>query len=881
MYKQEDALGDQLKTARGLKEVQEGTLNAAEKQLNQSKKNLEIFKDQKEAAKVTKAVLTDPKQLKLQEALSQAIVKQQDVQMKLGQNKEKLIDLTAQEKKLAGDLNRLKGRGFDRENKSFRNTADQLSLVRRQITNTTKAIEGGVSKSGKTVVTGLNNDLIEAAKLIDKADKELQAFKTTAAKPVQGGFLQQIQTGFKGLGAKGAMGSMGKGALGAAALIPGAAPFALGAGIGQANKTGGQAIAGGMMGAVGAGAIMGTVALVEFARASAEVAAEMDRMRIALAGVVPDQESYNTAIEKVEKLSSKYGISQKLIVKQFTQLQASADAAGFSVEETGTLMEGLITKTLASGKGIEELKGVMLAAGQILSKGKLQAEEARGQIGERIPGFMADLANSMKISMKVLDKEMEQGRVTLEDFFKLGEDLLKNNEQTALRLAESYANAGMRMSTAVENLQASFGKLSMILGAKFQNNATGMLKAITNIVDKVNSLTIALIKAELAFDSFLKESLFRGAITNFKIPLKGGTNLGLTDKERRDKEQELSILTGDQTVKTRDNKAIKEKNELLEQQAANWKNIEQRLRIDLKFQQDRIKLGEEEAEIQRRLAEIKLQFPNKEEADFKVLEDLIRDTEKAAKAADEASTAYDDWLDGINKRLKELEDPMYRLTTLVDAASDSFRDSFKEMVKGTKSVGDAFVDMFNRIADAYLDMVAETIAAQASKGIGSFFMNLGLNALSGGFGSALSGSTLATNVGDVSWKTAVNAPSMGYASGGYVDRPTNAVIGDAGPEYVLREDQMAGALARYASGQRGQSVIPIAGSSSSGGIGGGGNVTVSYTGPTLNFNGDEYVPKSSVPEIINAAARQGAKAGEAKMMSNLRNSRSTRASVGL
>ena len=120
-----------------------------------------------------------------------------------------------------------------------------------------------------------------------------------------------------------------------------------------------------------------------------------------------------------------------------------------------------------------------------------------------------------------------------------------------------------------------------------------------------------------------------------------------------------------------------------------------------------------------------------------------------------------------------------------------------------------------------------------------------------------------------------------FASGGYVDRPTRSLIGDAGPEYVLREDQMAGALARFSSGQRGQSVIPVAGSSSSGGIGGGGNVTVSYTGPTLNFNGDEYVPKSSVPEIINAAARQGAKAGEAKMMSNLRNSRSTRTSVGL
>ena len=91
---------------------------------------------------------------------------------------------------------------------------------------------------------------------------------------------------------------------------------------------------------------------------------------------------------------------------------------------------------------------------------------------------------------------------------------------------------------------------------------------------------------------------------------------------------------------------------------------------------------------------------------------------------------------------------------------------------------------------------------------------------------------------------------------------------------------MQGALARYASGQRGQSVIP-GGSYSDQPSGGVGGVTVAYTGPTLNFNGDEYVPKSSVPQIINAAAKQGASAGQAKALSSLKNSRSARSRVGL
>jgi tape measure domain-containing protein len=873
LYKQEDALGDQLKTAKGLKEVQEGTLNSAEKQLKQSQKNLEIFKDQKQAAKVTKAVLTDPKQLQLQEALSQAIVKQQDVQMKLGQSKEKLIDLTAQEKKLAGDLNRLKGRGFDRENKSFRNTADQLSLVRRQITNTTKAIEGGTSKSGKTVVTGLNNDLIEAAKLIDKADKELQAFKATAAKPVKGGFLQQIQTGFQGLGAKGSMGAMGKGALGATALIPGFAPFALGAGIGQAGKTGGQAVAGGIMGAVGAGAVMGTVALVEFGKASANVAAEMDRMRIALTGVVPDQESYNTSLEKVSTLSKKYGISQRLLLKGFTQLQASADAAGFGVEDTGNLMEGLLARTLASGKGLEEFKGVMLAASQILSKGKLQAEEARGQIGERIPGFMADLAASMDISMKELDKAMEQGQVTLEDFFKLGEDLLKNNEQTALKLAESYANAGMRLNTAVENLQASFGKLSMVLGAKFQNQATDLLEFFTKVVDKINGIVIASIRAQLALDSLIDKT----GLTNFSIEFKGGTKIGLTDRERRDLEQELAILTGKQTVRKKSKKDIKDENDLLAKQAVAWKQIEDRLKIDTQFQKDRISLGEKEAEIQRELAEMKLQFPDK---DLDEIEKRIRALKDLEEQTVSNSVAFKELQESAAQRLKDLQNPINQLKTITEAFEDSFSSAIREVVRGTKSIGDAVASMLNRIADAFIQNAADMAAAAASNALMKF---IGKSLFSGiDTGGATPTHTLTSSGGSSTTFYTGGSGTLDYAKGGYVDRPTNAIIGEGGEgEYIIPESKLASSLSRFQAGHRGNSVVPNGRDGGGASGGGSGEVTVNYTGPTLNFNGDEYVPRSAVPQIINSAAMAGATAGRANTMKDLKNSRSQRSRLGL
>ena len=121
-----------------------------------------------------------------------------------------------------------------------------------------------------------------------------------------------------------------------------------------------------------------------------------------------------------------------------------------------------------------------------------------------------------------------------------------------------------------------------------------------------------------------------------------------------------------------------------------------------------------------------------------------------------------------------------------------------------------------------------------------------------------------------------------FQYGGVVSSPTLGMIGEGGePEYVIPSSKMDGAMARYSAGARGGAVIP-GGSGASGTVAGSsGNTIVEYTGPVLNFNGDEYVPKDSVPQIINAAAKQGATLGQSRTLNTLKNSRSSRARIGI
>ena len=120
-----------------------------------------------------------------------------------------------------------------------------------------------------------------------------------------------------------------------------------------------------------------------------------------------------------------------------------------------------------------------------------------------------------------------------------------------------------------------------------------------------------------------------------------------------------------------------------------------------------------------------------------------------------------------------------------------------------------------------------------------------------------------------------------FSTGGMATKPTLGLIGEAGEsEYIIPASKMASSMQRYSAGARGEAVIPGTGSSYAGG-GGGSSTTVNYSGPILNFNSEEFVPKSAVNDIIGTATRQGALQGSSQTFASLRNSRSARSRIGL
>tara|TARA_R100001082_G_scaffold71411_1_gene40725 strand:- start:885 stop:3173 length:2289 start_codon:yes stop_codon:yes gene_type:complete len=282
----------------------------------------------------------------------------------------------------------------------------------------------------------------------------------------------------------------------AAAGIFGGPEGLIGAGLGSLGGPGG-AVLGGAIGASLGG-------LRQSIGEMGKYNASLKQQRFALKLVINDTEKYNQAQKFLAKTSEELAIPQDVIVRQFTALTASVTGAGHSVEDAQDVFLSIASGIRGTGGSLEDMRSAMVATAQVFSKGKVSAEELRQQLGERLPGAFTLFAASMNMMPKDLDKALEQGKVTLEDFLGFSKHLFNQYGENAKILADSPAAAGDRLAKEFADIKDNFGGLFANIGAGLQDTTTNILKflndnqeaikkSITNIVNRTTG-TVRVLK---------------------------------------------------------------------------------------------------------------------------------------------------------------------------------------------------------------------------------------------------------------------------------------------------------------------------------------------------------------------------------------------------
>ncbi len=167
-------------------------------------------------------------------------------------------------------------------------------------------------------------------------------------------------------------------------------------------------------------------------------------------GVVFNQNMVRTAAEIafLREQSDRLGIAFSVLSDEYGKFAFAASAANFEIEDTRKTFLALAESGRVMKVSQENMAGLFKALTQIMSKGKVQAEELRGQIGDRMSGAFQIFAAAIGVTSQELDKMMEQGEVFAD-------------RSTIIKFADELERRfGPQLGMALQSINAEIGRFA-------------------------------------------------------------------------------------------------------------------------------------------------------------------------------------------------------------------------------------------------------------------------------------------------------------------------------------------------------------------------------------------------------------------------------------
>lgn len=190
--------------------------------------------------------------------------------------------------------------------------------------------------------------------------------------------------------------------------------------------------------------------LKQFASYAFETAKQFEQMSKTLAFVTGSSEKANQQLSYMTALSQSLGLNVRALTDGFKGFAAAASFAGVSQENINRQMVAFTKAAAALSMSAEDTKLMFSALSQMYSKNKIQAEELRGQLGERLPGAMELLAKSMGLPVSALDELLKKGEIITKEVMPNFAKEVEVAFGIAADQTDTLTAAQNRMFTAIE-----------------------------------------------------------------------------------------------------------------------------------------------------------------------------------------------------------------------------------------------------------------------------------------------------------------------------------------------------------------------------------------------------------------------------------------------
>ena len=165
------------------------------------------------------------------------------------------------------------------------------------------------------------------------------------------------------------------------------------------------------------------------------------------------QEKAADAIQFLEGTADRLGLSLKGLMQNYKDLAGSARGSNLEGDETKKIMLAVGTASASMGLSVESTKLMLKAFRDMISKGKISAEELTQQLGDHLPNALGLAADSMDKTKSQLLDMMRKGEL-------MAEDLIPRLTHTVYHYFSAAAERSLNSARAnLNRLQNSFDQL--------------------------------------------------------------------------------------------------------------------------------------------------------------------------------------------------------------------------------------------------------------------------------------------------------------------------------------------------------------------------------------------------------------------------------------
>lgn len=197
------------------------------------------------------------------------------------------------------------------------------------------------------------------------------------------------------------------------------------------------------------------------------------------------KENVGAEMEYVQAQAERLGIRFLDLAESYGKFAVAARATGMTVRDTRFIFESFSEATRVLHLSTEQTNYVFLALQQMMSKGKVNMQDLRQQLGDHLPGAVAIFAKALGVSSAECEKMIESGKLS-------SQTLVAFAQEVRDRFGKELTNSLHTPQAEIARFESQIDKLKLaIADGGLLERFTVAVKKLTDYLNSTNGKKFA------------------------------------------------------------------------------------------------------------------------------------------------------------------------------------------------------------------------------------------------------------------------------------------------------------------------------------------------------------------------------------------------------